>query len=771
MPPVAAAIAAAATAAGNFAAGVVLAEAGLGAAGAAGLVGTVVTATVEVGLYAGIAFATNALFGPKPPPQAAVANPYKQSMPARQSGFGRTRISGPYMLFEAVKGHAFLVIALHDGEIDAFEALYLNDDLCVIDGVTGGVYSPDNPDRYGGGPPGHKIHAETRVGLIPSPVNSFAFHPDINTYWPSTARLDGVAQLTLHVEQSKQKDQQHDFPNGLPQGSVVGRLQKVFDPRLGESQADETTYAWSSNPFLALLKYLTNAPGGMGLDYARRIAPTLAYWTAAANDCDLSMALLAGGTEPRYACGGIYSHATAPADVISQLLQSCDGWLSQRGDGALVPFSGRYVEPTVVFRDEHVTAVTVQHYQPDEQSTNELIPSYSDPNSKYNKVDAGAWRDEADIAARGVDRSENLDLPWVQSPSQARRLAKRKMSRLTAELRGTVTTNLYGMVGLGERYIRLRLSEIDAPVEVSNVEIDLAGMKVTYTWVQADPDIDAWNRFAEEQPPNPGPGPMAGSSLLGPVISAAIAIFDQSSSSDMGARLKLTVDAPIDSNVEWRVRWKPSTSSDWTEATYSDVPDGSSVDIVTGFVPATGDVDVQTAYVTAGGTSPWSATSTVTPATPTTTFTDAVGGALVGGSGVTITDNLDGTFTVASSAGGTTASITASEALAAGDLVSLHTVSGAVKMRKANATDTTKPAHGFVKAAVASGASGTFYGPGQVNDAVSGLTPGATYWLSTTGGGVSTSAPSTSGNGDQEVGQALAAGQLLFMPKMMIEAP
>lgn len=117
-------------------------------------------------------------------------------------------------------------------------------------------------------------------------------------------------------------------------------------------------------------------------------------------------------------------------------------------------------------------------------------------------------------------------------------------------------------------------------------------------------------------------------------------------------------------------------------------------------------------------------------------------------------------------------SIEASEDLAAGDLVNLHTVLGEARMRLADATDTTKPAHGFVKAAVLAGALGKFYGPGQINDQLVGLTPGGDYWLSAaTPGGVEAAVPATSLNGQQEVGQALSDTELLFVRLPINEAP
>jgi len=109
--------------------------------------------------------------------------------------------------------------------------------------------------------------------------------------------------------------------------------------------------------------------------------------------------------------------------------------------------------------------------------------------------------------------------------------------------------------------------------------------------------------------------------------------------------------------------------------------------------------------------------------------------------------------------GADTASITASEALAAGDLVNVWNSTGA-KVRKADATTAGKEAHGFVKASVSSSASATVYFEGGITGLTS-LTPGVQY-LSTTPGIASATAPSASGNVVQRVGFATAATALNF---------
>jgi hypothetical protein len=109
--------------------------------------------------------------------------------------------------------------------------------------------------------------------------------------------------------------------------------------------------------------------------------------------------------------------------------------------------------------------------------------------------------------------------------------------------------------------------------------------------------------------------------------------------------------------------------------------------------------------------------------------------------------------------GADTASITTSEALAAGDFVNIHNSSGA-KARKADATTAGKEAHGFVLGAVGSAASATVYFEG-VNTAVTGQTPGPVF-LHTTAGGASSTAPSASGNIVQRIGIAISATEINF---------
>lgn len=102
-----------------------------------------------------------------------------------------------------------------------------------------------------------------------------------------------------------------------------------------------------------------------------------------------------------------------------------------------------------------------------------------------------------------------------------------------------------------------------------------------------------------------------------------------------------------------------------------------------------------------------------------------------------------------------------SENLSAGDLVNFWSDAGTLKVRKADASNN-RPAHGFVLNSVASGNNATVYLEGTITG-LTGLTPGARYWLSaTTPGGVTTTIPTTSGHIAQEVGIAISTTELSF---------
>ena len=110
--------------------------------------------------------------------------------------------------------------------------------------------------------------------------------------------------------------------------------------------------------------------------------------------------------------------------------------------------------------------------------------------------------------------------------------------------------------------------------------------------------------------------------------------------------------------------------------------------------------------------------------------------------------------------GADTASVLASDNLAAGDLVNLWNNAGVVNARKADATTTGKQADGFVTAVATIGNPAVVFFDGT-NALVTGLTVGK-QWLSTVAGKSTATRPVASGNVQQPVGYATSATSLTF---------
>lgn len=113
-------------------------------------------------------------------------------------------------------------------------------------------------------------------------------------------------------------------------------------------------------------------------------------------------------------------------------------------------------------------------------------------------------------------------------------------------------------------------------------------------------------------------------------------------------------------------------------------------------------------------------------------------------------------------------SVVSSENLAAGDFVNIYSNAGTLNVRKADNTTNGKPANGFVLAAVTSPAAATIYQISQANTQLSSLTVGSDYFLGTSGG-VTTTAPSATGNLVQQLGRANSATSIVFVNFSTIE--
>lgn len=112
--------------------------------------------------------------------------------------------------------------------------------------------------------------------------------------------------------------------------------------------------------------------------------------------------------------------------------------------------------------------------------------------------------------------------------------------------------------------------------------------------------------------------------------------------------------------------------------------------------------------------------------------------------------------------------IISAEDLSSAELVQVFDDVGVPKVRKADATAANKfVASGFVLQGYVAPAVADVYFEGVITG-LSGLTAGLTYYLDTTAGGVTATAPSGSGDMVQRIGVAISATEISFEPAQPI---
>lgn len=582
-------------------------------------------------IASGLAQFVTTLLTPGAPKPDTVDTPIKTSRPPRVSAYGRSRLYGAYILYEtAPNGSAVDVYAIHDGEADAIETYYLTDEVVTLSGST---VNEGSDGRYRDG----AVSIYTTDGSSPGagiPAVASLLGP---TIWDSNHRGDGVVLLALIAKSVKADVFQETYPSStVPVPSIVARWQRCPDPAAADP-LDESGWTWTENPVRQLLHYKMVREGlrpAMNEDDAaypaalaalrlewwnRKIAPTLSYWTAAAAVCDEAVPLKAGGTEPRYRSLVSHKHVDKHEGVIANFMATFDGWICPRADGALIVYAGKYYAPDpvadLIGPDEIVSYAWNGGAVDDDTAINEIVCNYVSAEHDYNTVECGAWRDESDISERGQILSDSLEIA-VPSHGQSRRLAKRKMQKLLAVHRGTITTNIAGRHARGKRFVYLKIAEAgttfyEGPAEITALSRAMQG-GVTFDWVAADPNVDAWNPASEEGDPAAVGNRVAPQPLPAPEISAYSVTFDGT-----GARIGLTVDSPDRDDLIWYVRWRVNGASVWgPDEQSSDADPGTAVSLQTGYVAADASIEIEVAYQTGDGRfSDWSPTETVSTST------------------------------------------------------------------------------------------------------------------------------------------------------------
>lgn len=605
---------------------------GIGLANALGSLATaIVTTAVSIGVQM--------LLAPKPPKPEDGKVPVMQAIPPRYWVVGRRRVAGAYMLWEAKGAKLYSVQAIAGHKISAVNRYYLHDDEVTIDG-SGWVQGLADL-RYNN----QTVLIGSRLGQATETAFSF-ISDDLGAegVWTTNHRGDGQASLGMVCLSPKAKYVQTIFPYGAPRLSVEVDGALVWDPRDEEQDPDDQdTWVWSRNAALIMLWHQCFNEFGHRRDYHKSILPVLERWVEEINVCDEDVPLAAGGTEKRYLCGGFDSADHDPKVGTNAILSACDGWLCERGDGALLFVVGKFRESLVeTITDGDISGYQIQHDVLPEDECNRLVPKFTYPATDYSTSDTDFFEDTAAQLTAGRPLTQEADYTWCDQWRQARRLGIRDWRRLQAKIKGQVDVRLSGINAVYSRWVRfstpLGLPTLHGQlVENRRSVISLMKGGFTMDFIKHPENIDSWVPSEDEGAQPPVPSKPNAADLDTPVIYSVIAYKSSGS-----VYLKVTVEDPDSDDlmlaIQYRVEDQGGVPGEWVKQVFDDfTPSGGYVVVDTNPVPADETLQVQAAWVsTTNKYSEWSATETVeTVIDPTapkslTSFTDATGGAHLG---------------------------------------------------------------------------------------------------------------------------------------------
>jgi hypothetical protein len=393
--------------------------------------------------------------------------------------------------------------------------------------------------------------------------------------------------------------------------SLVVEGRKCHDPRdLGSDPTDPATWPYSDNSALLHLWFYMVYKG---YDYAEKIAPVESLWVDAADICDESMSLDAGGAEPKYRGCIMFDTTMEPSAIEDEIRAAYDGWTAPDENGCIKVYAGKLYTPTVTITAADIIDYSLSEFVEHENYVNEIIVRHVSAAHDYNEVEPESWRDESDITTRGRVNSTGVDLQ-VPSHTQARRLAKRRMARNNAPYKGSVRVLFSSRAALYERYINLTIVDagttfFDGVVEVIGGERDYESGGATIEWVAVDENVDSWNAATEDGEPAPTQAKFYLAPLDTPTVSTATATLD---STGTAARIALDMDAITVTGVTWFTRWREAGDVSWLVEEQST----TGTVLITGQVPVDTNIEVAASYKSADGRrSDWSSTETVGTAT------------------------------------------------------------------------------------------------------------------------------------------------------------
>jgi len=382
------------------------------AAGVGAVIGTGIVATIAAGI-AGAVVATGVSrvmgLGKQPSAPPSTFDGINRGALVNSAGtidqipiiYGSRRV-GATRLFTEASGAAnetlHLVFAHCEGEISAINTVYLDD-----------VASGDS--RFSG-----LVTLEKHTGTDDQAASA-ALMAALPSSWTSAHRGRGVAYTYAQLTWNQ------DAFNGLPviTADIDGKL--LYDPRVAGSPS---YVAFSNNPALAILDYLTSTRYGRGVPLS---AVDTTSFGNAADHCDEMVAVPATGSpsfnfQKRYTCDGIVNPDAGTLDNMRALLTACRGSLVYSGGFYKLVLDKATTASTFGFDEDNIIGEWQIRPAGKRDKVNRIRCRFFNPDRQWQPdiavVDSPTYRTEDN----GLLLERELDLPFTADLYRAQQIAQ-----------------------------------------------------------------------------------------------------------------------------------------------------------------------------------------------------------------------------------------------------------------------------------------------------------------------------------------------------------
>ena len=499
-----------------------------GARAALGAIGGAAAALGPIGgalFQTGIGMAISSLLAPKPPRGALTRRnstfAIRQPSPSRRIPYGVSRLGGIYFYAETTapagapaddRTLLYIVLGIGDGPISSIDKMYFNEDevsLTALGTDTNGrtTYGATSGTTYNPTSAGQHATVQFYTGAAGQPADATLVAAS-NSKWTASHTLDGIAYAVVGLLWNPDI-----YKQGVPNISfeVTGR-NDIYDPRTAGT-------GYSNNAALCLAHYLTTAKTGPNVTYATELDDTTLQ--AAANVCDESVSLNAGGTESRYTANGFVDLAEKPEDVINDFKVAMAGWMVYAG-GRFKIYAGAFETPTFLIDEDMMAGpVTVQNKLPKRERFNLVKGVYQAPENLYQPTDFPSVTNAGYESSDGEELSRDMELVFTTSPARAQRIAKIELERSRQELVVSLVCNLRALPAEAGKTVSLTLDRFGWSAKAFFVQSSTIGLLgdgtvgVSLSLREIDSSVFSWTPAGDEKAVADAPALLVGSPKVG----------------------------------------------------------------------------------------------------------------------------------------------------------------------------------------------------------------------------------------------------------------